>query len=94
MRQGTGHSPAQGGGKPPFWSHPHLSPICTWAVSMTTASSSLYGTSSASLGLRMGQRQAWVNGCEPGQVELWLLSACMRAKSLRWCLTFCDPHGL
>ena len=67
MRQGTGHLPAHGGEKPPFRSCPHLSPICTWAVSMIAASSSLYGTSSASLGLRAGQRQARVNVLRTGK---------------------------
>ena len=66
VRQGTGCSPAHRGEKPPFRSRPHLSPICTWAVSMTAASSSLYGTSSTSLGLRAGHGQARVNACELG----------------------------
>ena len=65
VRQGTGRSPAHRGEKPPFRSCPHLSPICTWAVSMTVASSS-YGTSSTSLGLRAGHGQARVNACKLG----------------------------
>lgn len=37
----------------------YLSPICTWAVSTMAASSSLYVTSSTSLGLGTGKQWAW-----------------------------------